>query len=73
MEKFVPFDKLSKRKKRELLAKRRKTWEGLSPVTRRPEEPKAYKREKTRRWGDDDSSQARFFALFMRSSARMPA
>ena len=65
MEKFIPFEKLSKHKKREMMAKRRKTWEGLSPVTRTPANPKAYKRraaqpEKTRQW-DDDSSTDVFF------------
>lgn len=55
MDKFIPFEKLSKQKKRELLAKRRKTWEGLNPVTRKQANPKAYKREKTRQWGDDSS------------------
>ena len=48
MDKFIPYEKLSKKKKRELDAARRGSWGGLSPVTRRPEDPKAYKRKKLR-------------------------
>ncbi len=60
MEKFIPYEKLSKRKKREQLAKRRVTWGSLNPVTRRPENPKAYKREKARQGGDDSSADVPF-------------
>lgn len=48
MQKFIPYEKLSKKQKRALDAARRNGWGGLSPVTRRPENPKAYKRKKTR-------------------------
>ncbi len=63
MDKFIPFEKLSKRKKRELLAKKRGTWGGFNPVTRKPENPKAYKREKTRKWHDDSSADVFFYFL----------
>lgn len=56
MDKFIPFEKLSKRKKRELLAQNRRTWGVLNPVTRKPENPKAYKRVKARKWHDDSST-----------------
>lgn len=57
MEKFIPFEKLSKKKKREQLAKKRQTWGALNPVTRKPENPKAYKRIKVKtRLRDEDSS-----------------
>ena len=46
--KFVPYGKLSKKKKRELDRARRVGWGGMSPVTRRGENPKAYKRKKIR-------------------------
>ncbi len=69
MEKFVPYEKLSKKQKRALNARRRETW-GISPVTRRPENPKAYQREKTRKRIFDDSSSVFFcFNLQWRSSA----
>ena len=54
MEKFIPYEKLSKKKKREIDMARRGSWGGLSPVTRRPEDPKAYKRSKTRRGSEED-------------------
>lgn len=45
MEKFVSYEKLSKKKQRELNAAKRTTW-AISPVTKKPENPKAYKRKK---------------------------
>ncbi len=48
MEKYVPYEKLSKKKKRELDAKKRGTWGSFSPVTRKPENSKAYNRKKHR-------------------------
>ena len=56
MKKFVPYEKLSKKAKRALDAKRRGSWGALSPVTRRTESPKAYDRQKARRWMNDPSS-----------------
>ena len=56
MEKFVSYDKLSKKKKRELNQKRRISWGAMSPVTRKPANPKAYNRQKARKWNHDDSS-----------------
>ena len=54
MEKFVPFEKLSKKKQRELNAIRRKDWNGICPVTRKPENPKAYNRKRTQNRNDFD-------------------
>ena len=48
MEKFIPYEKLSKKKQREHNAQRRGTWGQLNPVTRKPENPKAYNRRKAR-------------------------
>ena len=59
MEKFVPKEKLSKKAKREWNASQRSSWNGLNPVTRRPENPKAYNRKKLRR-SDLDSGEAFF-------------
>ena len=58
MAKFVPYEKLSKKKKRELNALRRGSWNGVNPVTRRSENPKAYNRKKARRWKDDFHDRA---------------
>ena len=55
MEKFIPYEKLSKRKQRELNAARRGTWT-LNPVTRKPANPKAYNRKTARNWKDDSNS-----------------
>ena len=60
MDKFIPFEKLSKRKKREVMAKQRRTWGSINPVTRKPENPKTYKREKARKWNDDSSADVLF-------------
>lgn len=53
MEKFVPYEKLSKKARRELDAARRGSWNGLNPVTRKSPNPKAYNRQKARKWSDD--------------------
>ena len=60
MEKFIAYEKLSKKKKRELDAKRRSSWGGVNPVTRIPANPKAYNRAKARKW--DHESSAVLFA-----------
>ena len=56
MEKIITYEKLSKKKKRELDAKRRGSWGGVNPVTRKPENPKAYNRRKARKWDHDSSA-----------------
>lgn len=60
MEKFIPYEKLQKKKKRELDKKRRADWGEINPVTRRPQNPKAYNRKKARKWSDDSSSSVPF-------------
>lgn len=50
----VPYEKLSKKARREIDAKKRATWGSMSPVTRRPERPDAYYRNREkRRWKND--------------------
>ena len=61
MEKFIPYEKLSKKKKRELDAGKRTVW-AISPVTRKSENPKAYNRKKTQKW-TKDSSFCAFFPI----------
>ncbi len=60
MEKFIPYEKLSKKKKRELNESRRTRWT-ISPVTRRPENPKAYNRKKAQKRMDDPGSVLSLF------------
>ena len=55
MEKVIPYEKLSKKKKRALDAQRRTVWT-ISPVTRKPENSKAYNRRKAQKWNDDSAS-----------------
>ena len=62
MEKFTPFEKLSKKKQREINAKKRGDWNGLNPVTRNAENPKAYQRQKAQKWSYDSSSVPFLFA-----------
>ncbi|MBR3239923.1 MAG: hypothetical protein IKH34_03380 [Oscillospiraceae bacterium] len=61
MEKFIPYEKLSKKKKRELDAGRRTAW-AISPVTRKSENPKAYNRKKAQK-RMDDSGSVLFFGI----------
>lgn len=56
MDKFIPFDKLPKKMQRELNKAKRGSWCGLSPVTRKAENPKAYNRRKAQKWSDDSGS-----------------
>jgi len=51
-EKFIPKEKLSKKKKKELDKERRNMWL-LNPVTRVPKNPKAYDRNKQKKWKQD--------------------
>ena len=60
MDKFTPYGKLSKKKKKALNALRRKTWGALSPVTRKPENSRAYNRAKARKWDHEDSGSVPF-------------
>ena len=60
MDKFIPYEKLSKKQRRELNAQRREMW-AISPVTRKPANPKAYNRQKTQKWINDDSHSVSSF------------
>ena len=54
MEKFIPYEKLSKKEKRKIDQAKRQTWGELNPVTRKPANSKAYNRNKSRNWKRDD-------------------
>lgn len=68
MEKFIPYEKLSKKKKKELNAARRGTWD-INPVTRRPANPKAYNRKTARKW-KNDSNSVPFYSYLRRRDGR---
>jgi len=56
MKKFIPYEKLSKKERRKRNARGRTTWGALNPVTRKPENSKAYVRRRARKWSDDSVS-----------------
>ena len=53
MEKFIPYEKLSKKEKRRRDAMQRGTSGVLNTVKRKSPNPKAYNRKKTRKWLED--------------------
>lgn len=59
MKKFIS-EKLSKGRQRELTAKQCRGWDGLNPVTRKPEKSKAYNSKKAREWSDELSMTVPF-------------
>ena len=61
MEKFIPYEKLSKKEKRKLDLAKRQTWGELNPVTRKPENSKAYNRKRTQDWKKELPDPASFF------------
>lgn len=56
MNKFVPYEKLSKKEKKKRNKERRKDWGSLNPVTRKSKNPRAYNRAETKRYdeGEDE-------------------
>jgi len=66
MVKFIPYGKLSKKEKRKINAARRGTWGAMSPVTRKPENSKAYNRKKARNWKREmhETNSGRFLQCF---------
>ena len=50
MEKFIPYEKLSKKEKRKMDLAKRQTWGELNPVTRKPANSKAYNRKRAQDW-----------------------
>ena len=56
MEKYIPYDKLSKKKRRELDRKQRNDWGAVRPVSRKIESGKIYKRKKAKPEEDLDAS-----------------
>ena len=63
MTRMIPYDKMSKKQKRAYDEKRRVVW-GISPVTRKKENAKAYNRKKARKWEDDIPLTALFLILY---------
>ena len=60
MEKFSPYEKLPTKQKRKLDLVKRQTWGELNPVTRKPENSKAYNRKRTQGWKKELPNLASF-------------
>ena len=58
---YIPLEKRSKREKKEYYATRRGSWGGISPVTKKPPNPKAYNRKKS--WQRNDSDRGPDFLV----------
>lgn len=69
MEKFIPYEKLSKKEKRKMDQAKRQTWGELNPVTRKPANSNAYNRKKAQDWKKEYPSSARF--LFIQEANAM--
>lgn len=64
MEKFIPYEKLSKREQQKINKARRGTWGEINPVTRKPKNSKAYSRKRAQAWKKDlPDLRSAFFAL----------
>lgn len=63
MEKNIPYEKLSKKEKRKLDSARRGTWGELNPVTRKPENSRAYNRKKMLKLEEGTSQFKHLFIL----------
>ena len=74
MEKIIPYEKLSKKEKRKLDQAKRQTWGELNPVTRKPENSKAYNRNKARDWKRDyhEPTSGHFYSSDSQSCANSP-
>jgi len=48
MEKFIPYEKRSKKEKRKLDLARRQTWGNLNPASRKPQNSRAYNRQRAK-------------------------
>ena len=53
MEKYIPYEKLSKKEKLKIDGCRRKIWDNLNPVTRKPINSNVYNRKKNQYWKDE--------------------
>ena len=60
MRQFIPYEKLPKKKQREIDRQKRGAWGAINPVMQRPERSDAYDRQKeNRRWKADARLQER--------------
>lgn len=73
MEKYIPYEKLSKKEKRRLDSQRRTTWGCVNPVTRKPDNSKAYNRNKARNWRREDQFRELYLLLAPETAIIQPS
>lgn len=54
MKKVIPLSKQSKKEQHKYYALKRGSWNGIDPVTRKAKNPKAYDRQKAKKFCGDD-------------------
>lgn len=65
MEKFVPYEKLSKKEKRRIDSAQRRTWGDMNPVTRKNANSRAYNRKRMQNWKKElPESASSFFVPY---------
>ena len=52
MKKMIPLSKQSKKEQRRYYSLKRGSWNGISPVTRKPKNPKAYDRRRAKNFDE---------------------
>ena len=70
MEKFIPYEKRSKKEKRKLDLSRRGSWGEINPVTRKPTSSKAYDRKKAQDWKRKEPPESCVFFRFFKKFAK---
>lgn len=63
MNKFIPYEKMSKKEQQKINKAKRGTWGELNPVTRKPQNSKAYNRKRAQAWKKDFPDLCSFFFL----------
>lgn len=53
MEKYIPYEKRSKKERKRIDLERRQTWGGLHPATRKPLNSRAYRRDRSKPAADE--------------------
>ena len=66
MEKFVSFEKLSKKKQREQNQQKRNDWGLIKPITRKIPSQKIYNRKKARNWKQNPDFALLFYWCWIR-------
>ena len=68
MEKFIPYEKLSKKEQQRINKARRSTWGDRNPVTRKPANSNAYNRKRAQAWKKNLPDLRSLFLLYFHVS-----